>query len=267
MEQQGTWEQRFYIDALHRLYRSAYHEQQKINRAHQEHREFIELWVHQMKLPVSTLSLVMQQMQPKTVEEKEQLYSMMEEIDTLNQGLDHALSMARLTDFSLDYHIRPVSILEQVHEVMTSRKQALIRSAIFPKIVAEKGEWIVLTDPKWHRFVLEQIIQNALKYTRQVKKESQLLLVLKKQEHQIQLSIQDQGPGIPPEDLPRVFDPFFTGQNGRRFAEATGMGLYLAKKVCDQLDHVISIDSTVGQGTTVTITYGKSNIVEKQFGR
>src|SRR5690606_21497774 len=101
------------------------------------------------------------------------------------------------------------------------------------KIVAEKGEWIVLTDPKWHRFVLEQIIQNALKYTRQVKKESQLLLVLKKQEHQIQLSIQDQGPGIPPEDLPRVFDPFFTGQNGRRFEEATGMGLYLAKKVCD----------------------------------
>ena len=255
IEQPGTLEQRFYAESFHRLYRLAMEEQQKINRVHQEHREFIELWVHQMKLPVSTLSLVVQQIQPRNVEEKEQLYSMMEEIDKLNQGLDHALSMARLTDFSLDYHIRPVSILEQVQEVITSRKKAMIRSAIVPQVVAEQGEWIVLTDPKWHRFVLEQIVQNALKYTRQVKKGSKLLFQLKRQKKQIQLSIQDQGPGIPPEDLPRVFDPFFTGQNGRKFAEATGMGLYLAKKVCDQLDHLLSIDSTVGQGTTVTITY------------
>lgn len=210
-----------------------------------------------MKLPVSSLSLVVQQMEPKNVEEKEQLYGMMEEIEKLNQGLDIALSMARLTDFSLDYHLRPVSILEQVQEVIAARKKEMIRYKILPKIVAKDEDGVVLTDPKWHRFVLEQIVQNALKYTRQVKDESKLLFQLQKQKKKIQLSIQDEGPGIPPEDLPRVFDPFFTGQNGRKFAGATGMGLYLAKRVCDQLGHTLSITAVVGKGTTVTITYWK----------
>lgn len=260
LPQQGTYEQQFYIEALRHLYRSAINEHQKIDHAHEEHREFIELWVHQMKLPLSALSLIVQQTKLQTLKEKERLYSMMEELDKLNEGLEIALSMARLTDFSLDYHIRPVSLLEQVQEVMASRKKAMIRSAIFPKVVAEERDWIVLTDPKWHRFVLEQIVQNALKYTRQVKKKSHLLFALKEQDQQIQLIIQDQGPGIPSEDLPRIFDPFFTGQNGRKYSGATGMGLYLVKKVCDQLDHSLTITSTVGRGTTVTITYSSHEI-------
>lgn len=258
----GTYEQQLYREAMHHLYQSARNEHQKADQAYKEHREFIELWVHRMKLPVSALSLIIQESKPQTIEEKERLYSMMEEIEKLNEGLDIVLSMARLTDFSLDYHIRPVSLLEQVHEVIASRKKAMIRSSIYPKIVAKEGDWIILTDPKWHRFVLEQIIQNALKYTRQVKKKSQLLVMIQKKDSHIQLVIQDQGPGIPPEDLPRIYDPFFTGQNGRKYSEATGMGLYLVKKVCDQLDHSLSIHSVVGKGTTVMITYpnfGRNN--------
>lgn len=251
----GTYEQQFYSQVFLHLYRSFAREYQKLVKIQKEHREFIELWIHQMKLPVSSLSLMVQQTVPQTIEEKKRLYNIDEEIEKLNEGLNMALSMARLSDFSFDYHIRPVSLMEQVQDVIESRKKAMIRLSIFPKMVAEKEDWTVLTDPKWHRFVLEQIVQNALKYAGQFREKSRLLFTFVKKDQQIQLLIQDEGPGIPVEDLPRVFDPFFTGTNGRKFSEATGMGLYLVKKICDQLEHQIHISSTVGKGTTVKITY------------
>lgn len=255
VDQRGTIEQQFYVEVLNQLYQSFFNEKQKIVQSHQQHQKFIELWVHQMKLPVSTLSLTMQQTQPQTVEEREQSHRLMEEIEKLNEGLNMAMSMARLTDFSIDYHLRPVSILKQVQEVIETRKNTMIRTSIFPQLIAEEKDEVIVTDPKWHRFILDQVVQNALKYTHHVKKQGKIKFILRKAGKQIHLSIQDEGPGIPKEDLPRLFDPFFTGDNGREYSEATGMGLYLVKKVCDQLNHQVSVTSTVGKGTTVTFTY------------
>lgn len=258
-EDRGTQEQQYVKSCLTHLYQLAIQKQQEIQQIHDQHVEFIHLWIHQMKLPVSNLSLSIQQAHPQGSEEKKKWSDLSEEVEKLNEGLDMALAMARLAHFSIDYQIRPISLLEQVREVIRAKKNTWIRSAIFPKIIAEEKEWTILTDPKWHRFVLEQIIQNAVKYTAQYRPQSSLTFTFHKSREHLSLSIQDQGSGIPREDLPRLYDPFFTGENGRKFAGSTGMGLYLVKKVCDQLGHQVQISSERGKGTTVTLRYQTSD--------
>ncbi|SFI88551.1 sensor histidine kinase [Thermoflavimicrobium dichotomicum] len=246
--------QRFSEVAEH-LYQIAIQEQKKYVEAHQQHLEYMNIWVHEMKMPLASLSLMLQKISPGMFE-RDDLKSMEEEVEKLNEGLDMVLNMARLNDFSLDYQIRPVSLLDQVRQVIQGKKKAFIRLGIFPKLeVADDKEWIILTDSKWNRFVIEQIVQNALKYASQMGKRSYLTFRLHKESQRILLDIQDQGPGIPKQDLPRIFDPFFTGENGRRFAQATGMGLYLVKKVLTALNHEIAVTSEEGKGTTFTLIY------------
>lgn len=137
------------------------------------------------------------------------------------------------------------------------RKQQWIRHRLFPRWeVIDKGPWDVYTDSKWNRFVMDQLFNNAIKYASQYGDDSQYLhLSLQIEEDTIHLTIRDEGPGIPPHDLPRVFDPFFTGENGRRFAQSTGMGLYLVKQVLKFLGHEIRIQSPPGGGTSVCVSY------------
>lgn len=254
-QRHGTSEQQTTERLIHHLYQLAAKERMTIEQVHAQHVTFLYLWVHQMKLPISTLSLMMQQATPQTMQEQEQIASMREEIDRLHDGLEMAMSMARLNDFSLDYRIRPISLLAQVREVIQAKKRVWIRTRIFPEVIADEADWDVLTDAKWHHFVLEQIIQNAIKYSSQQRQQSHLTFHLSKSQQQIELAISDQGPGIPLEDLPRVYDAFFTGTNGRAYAGATGMGLFLVKRVCDELGHQIQIESTPGSGTTVRLMY------------
>ncbi|MBA4493661.1 sensor histidine kinase [Paenactinomyces guangxiensis] len=253
----GSDERKLVTDVVQNLYRLAVAERQQFQEARKQHLEFINLWVHQMKTPVATLSLFTQQTKGMTNEERERLKGMEEEIEKLNEGLDMVLSMARLTDFAIDYQIRPVSLMESVRDVIQTKKKQFIRNGIFPRLEAEEKDWTVLTDPKWNRFVIDQIVQNALKYASQVNQRSYVHIGLQYDEKMITLSIRDEGPGIPAHDLSRIFHPFFTGENGRKYAQATGMGLYLVKKVLDQLNHEIKVESKQGQGTTVCIKYKK----------
>ena len=123
------------------------------------------------------------------------------------------------------------------------------------------GCWLVLTDEKWNAFAIDQVVANALEYASQAGKPHQRLKFCLSRRPPgagapaIRLTIADEGPGIPPQDLPRIFEPFFTGENGRRYADATGIGLYLVKQVLDRLGHQIAVHSVEGQGTAVTLTY------------
>ncbi|WP_124726844.1 sensor histidine kinase [Staphylospora marina] len=256
-EKTGSPERDLVSNVIQHFYQLAVEERHQFQTTRQQHVEFMNLWVHQMKTPVSTLLLLSHQTNDISPEQRELLKSMEEEAEKISTGLDMVLSMARLTDFATDYQIRPVSLLEMVRDVIHSKKKLFIRYRIFPKLTAEQGDWIIYTDKKWNRFVIEQIIQNALKYASQSKQSSFLHITLEKQDQETVLTIRDEGPGIPPQDLPRVFEPFFTGENGRQFAQATGMGLYLVKKVLEKLNHSIHIESKVGKGTAVSITYTK----------
>jgi signal transduction histidine kinase len=245
LEYQLTWE------AHQNVYQHLKAEQLGIEQLHQRHLEFIHIWIHQMKTYVSSLSLLAQQYQ------NEQKAMILEEIDTLNDGLELALTMARLDHFSHDYQIKTVRLSDLVRQVINEKRRMFIRLHIFPKIEVAREAIDVLTDPKWMHFVLEQLIQNACKYTSQMKKDANLFFYITEEEKNIRLSITDEGPGIPKQDLPRIFDPFFTGENGRQFAEATGMGLYLVQTILTQLQHSIQVESVVGTGTTFHLLFSK----------
>ncbi|MCH5584766.1 sensor histidine kinase [Shimazuella sp. AN120528] len=237
--------------AYHKLYEQMKADQMQLEQIHKRHLQFIHIWVHQMKTSVSSLSLLAQQY------ESEQKAHVLEEIDTLNDGLELALTMARLDHFTQDYQIKAVRLVDFVRQVINEKRKLFIRLHIFPKIEMEKEDMEALTDLKWMKFVLEQLIQNACKYTAQVKKEARLTFHIWEEEKQIRLSIKDEGPGIPKQDIPRIFDPFFTGENGRQFAEATGMGLYLVKNIVTSLHHAYEVESEVGVGTTFHILFQK----------
>ncbi len=256
----NTLEQKEFQALLGKLYAQSISEIARYQDAHRRHLAFMNLWVHQMKTPVSAISLMSQQGAEATPEElRAALASVDEETVKLADGLDLVLNMARLQDFALDYQIRRTDLLTLVLQVINGRKKQFIWLSIFPEVEAEEGDWTVLTDEKWNRFVIDQVISNALKYASQAGRPGQKLKVsLRRHADRFALTIADQGPGIPPEDLPRIFDPFFTGENGRRYAQATGVGLYLVRQVLDQLGHEVQVESEPGHGTTVTLSYARS---------
>jgi signal transduction histidine kinase len=143
-----------------------------------------------------------------------------------------------------------------VRKVVNGRRRQFIRQELFPHLSVEAADCTVLSDAKWLAFAVDQVVGNALKYGAQAGQEGQSLTIrLRSGERCLELNIADTGPGIPPQDLPRVFEPFFTGENGRKYAGATGVGLYLVRRVMDELGHDVSIQSTPGEGTTVTFRF------------
>jgi OmpR family two-component system sensor histidine kinase YxdK len=251
----GTADQALTREAIQALYALAAAERSAHQAAYQQHRAYIALWVHQMKTPVSVIHLLTQGGGPL---DEESTRSLEEEASKLSEGLEQALATARLIDASADFRIERVDLLAQLRGAVSARKKQLIRLSIYPQVEADEGaDWTVRTDPKWNRFLLDQLIGNAIKYGSQAGPTGQRLRCrLWREGYQVHLTIEDEGPGIPPGDLGRIFDPFFTGQNGRRYADATGMGLYLVRRVLDQVGHEIQVESQVGIGTTVRLTYG-----------
>jgi signal transduction histidine kinase len=124
------------------------------------------------------------------------------------------------------------------------------------KIDIGEGNLSVLTDRKWLMFIIDQILSNSLKYTGEGGKIS---IVYEEDVKEKRLVIEDNGIGIPPEDLDRVFEKGFTGNTGRQHYKSTGMGLYLAKKLCRKLGHDISIESEYGRYTRVVLHFPKHN--------
>ncbi|WP_051271613.1 sensor histidine kinase [Shimazuella kribbensis] len=242
--------QRFW-DVYQHMYKTVKAEHVELEQIHQRHLQFIHIWIHQMKTSVATLSLLSQQY------DNEQKTTLLEEVEKIDDGLDLALTMARLDHFVSDYQVKRLYIADIIREVINEKRRLFIRSHIFPKIEEQTQNLEVITDPKWLKFILEQLIQNAVKYTIQIKEEAYLRFSITEEENTILLSITDEGPGIPKQDLPRIFDAFFTGENGRRFAEATGMGLYVVRVILENLHHSYEVESKVGSGTTFHIRFQK----------
>lgn len=250
-------EHRLFRDILIKNYKSYKDSLSALEEAQRQHTYFINQWVHQMKTPVSVINLLLQN------DEEDRgalLDSIREENEKLAKGLEMALYTARLSQFHIDFKVERVDLLPLVREEINKNKKSCIKYSIFPKITGEKELWVE-TDSKWIGFVINQIIANAIKYSRNKESENKSILIeAGREEGKASLRITDEGIGIPRRDLGRVFDAFFTGENGRRYSEATGMGLYLSKRICEELGHEIRIASKEGEWTQVTLTFyeGKS---------
>ncbi|OBR63181.1 hypothetical protein A7K91_24805 [Paenibacillus oryzae] len=232
---------------LHEQYQLYQQEVGKLQRQQEEHLVFMDQWVHQMKTPLSVIELTLQHDDSPGVE------SIREELERMRSGLSTVLYMARLRGFRQDFHIKAVDLAKLVREVVHDNRRLFILQGVFPE-VKEKAEGLVAeSDEKWLFFMLSQIIGNAIKYSSSEGGKVEITLFM--QDGCPALSVQDKGIGIPAADLGRVFDPFFTGQNGRGMRESTGMGLYLVKEAARHLGHDIQLESREGEGTTVSLLF------------
>ncbi|KEK22792.1 sensor histidine kinase [Bacillus gaemokensis] len=230
-------------------YRHYQNQLQLQERKNNDHLTFMNQWVHQMKTPLSVIELITQD------EVDPRFESIGEETDKLKKGLDMALYVARLETFTQDFYVERVQLHRIVNESVHEHKRFFIRNFVYPELKIDK-DIIVESDAKWLQFLVGQIISNAIKYS--VGNREKIILEAYREDKNVILEISDYGVGIPKQDMPRVFQPFFTGENGRDFKESTGMGLYLVYEIAKHLGHRVEIQSEVGKGTTVRIIFYSS---------
>ena len=154
-----------------------------------------------------------------------------------------------------DYLISQVPLQQVIRQVAMRNQTRLLQANI--QLIVPSSQLVVTTDQKWLVYMLNQIIDNAIKYVQSVANPV-IEILIEETEKTILLRIIDNDCGIMPSDLPRVFDKSFTGENGRLYPKATGLGLYLVK----QLAHNIEIESTWQKGTTVSIIFAKPDFYE-----
>jgi len=215
--------------------------------AMEEYREYIETWVHEIKTPISSSMLIVENNPSDTTKK------LQEEITKISGFVEQALFYSRSNTVEKDYIIKEYRLNDIVKSSVKQNSKMLIENKISVDI--KDFQDTVFTDGKWIDFILNQLISNAIKY----KSESSFIRFYSSQNaNSVSLFIEDNGIGIPEKDISRVFQKGFTGENGRKFSKSTGLGLYLCKKLCNKLGLDIQIASKIG--TTVEIIFPMGNL-------
>lgn len=235
-----------YYYALKKACKSMNDEISKITEEKQAYQEYVESFAHKIKIPIGALSLIF---------DNTKNYTLKKETDKIFRLVEQMLYYARSENTEKDYFIKPVQLDNVIHNVILKFRHALMEGKVIINI--QDTENLVYTDEKWLTFVLSQIVQNSIKYFD--KQEKQLNIYSQDYGTNVQLSIEDNGCGIKASDLSRVFEKGFTGSN-RNKANATGMGLYLAKKLCDRLGLKLDIMSREQEYTRIIITFPKGTV-------
>ena len=240
--------EQYYQEIIKNLYESNKSMESISDNNNSEMIEYYTMWVHQIKTPIAALHMILQSM-----EVGKEKGDISQELFKIEQYVEMALHYVRMGTMSSDLRLESYSIKSIVSNVIKKYSPIFINKKI--KLDFEEIDIEVITDEKWISFVLEQIISNALKYTKKG-----TISIYMDNESKETLVIKDTGIGIAKEDIPRVFERGFTGYNGRMDKKSTGIGLYLCKKILDNLSHKINIDSEIGKGTTVAIDFSRKNI-------
>lgn len=231
--------------------------------AQRDYREYLESWVHEIKTPITAISLLGENARKTgaggmtTDAISELLRSISIENSKIENCVDIILYLVRSEQVYKDYLIRESDLQEIVHEVLGKERLLLIRHHVQAEVLcADK----VFTDKKWIAFILNQLILNSIKYCGAA---PVLRFETRRSKNSVTLAVEDNGTGIRPEDLPRIFEKGFTGSNGRDHEKATGMGLYLCQKLCDRLGIALSAQSKYGEGTKMLLTFPLSSYALK----
>ena len=230
------------------------HEQVKYYRNMQEeYREYIEMWVHEIKTPIASSKLLIEN-NYNGLTRKIDI-----QIDRIENFVEQVLYYSRSDEVGKDYIIKKVELLPLVKNVIRKNQ----RDFISKRIRLQLGELneVVYSDSKWIEFILNQILINSIKYSKG--KDDKIQIESKEISNTVVLTIEDEGVGIIERDLDRVFEKGFTGENGRKFGKSTGIGLYLCKKLCNKLGLGLEIQSKVNVGTKISIIFPKAeNLIE-----
>ena len=226
----------------------------EVRRERLEYKEYIEQWIHEIKTPITAMKLLCENHRTDWTKE------LLLELEKTNRFTEQALYYARSEHTEKDYSVREMSLSQVVHQAIADNKYLLLQSGV--RLEVEEMEDTVYSDEKWVRFILNQLIANAVKYR---SGQPVFRFSTRRQQDQVILMMEDNGIGISPADLPRIFEKGFTGQNGRMVQQSTGIGLYLCKRLCDKLGIGIAAESS-GQGTAISLAFHINCLIHEVQG-
>ncbi|WP_368645780.1 sensor histidine kinase [Alkalibacterium putridalgicola] len=238
------------IDALYQeKYKELYEEYQLFKQETAENKEeqmdYFTLWLHQIKTPISAMSLLLQ----KSPETKDAL-RLEQELIRVNDYTHMALNYLKLEDSGKELELEDVAVDEVIKMILKKYAVFFIYKDI--SVAFEPRMQTVLSDKKWLEVLIEQLISNSLKYT----KAGEIKIFF---EDEQTLIIEDTGSGIRQEDLPKIFEKGYTGLDGRLHSKSTGLGLFLSRKICRRLGHTLTIESEAGKGTKAIVDFGEKS--------
>lgn len=225
------------LEIIERLKNGGMRLNDSMNMKYSDMVDYYTMWVHQIKTPIASMHLILQK------EDSEDSRRLRAELFRAEQYVQMVLCFLRLDSDFTDYVIKEY----RVDDIIRPAVRRLAPQFIMKKLALEyeHTDEVALTDEKWLGFVVEQVLSNAVKYT------SSGSISIKCDGDRLVIS--DTGIGIAAEDLPRIFDKGYTGFNGRADRKASGIGLYLCRRICDNLGHSIKAESAPGHGTTIII--------------
>lgn len=206
-------------------------------------------WIHEVKIPISVLEIISKRIRDIDTGLSKDIRT---SVSRINRLVEQAMYSSRAGNYSSDFLIGETDLENVVKEVIKKNKYQFIYNKI--EIETQDLNYTILTDKKWITHIIELIVDNSIKYS---KAGGKIEIFTKEAKNGIELHIKDYGLGIVPQDIDRIFDKGFTGQNGRKIAKSTGMGLYISKKILNKLSHKIEVISTPGEFCDVYITFYK----------
>mgnify|MGYP006395131169 FL=1 len=245
MNEPENLEGKLLYDILRQANKDMHEHVKKYRDRENEYREYIETWVHEIKTPIASTRLIIENNQSNITR------NIKEEIKKVEEYIEQVLYYSRSNNVSKDYIIKEVSLPDLVRRVIKRNSRDFISKGIALDIEAVDG--MVYSDAKWLEFIVNQLIGNATKYI--AGRDGKVTISTIRNENNIILTIEDNGIGIIDKDLNRVFEKGFTGENGRKFGQSTGIGLYLCKKLSEQLGLGLTLTSKTGEGTKVSIIF------------
>ena len=226
----------------------------EVERERLEYKEYIEQWIHEIKTPITAMKLLCENHRTDWTKE------LLLELEKTNRFTEQALYYARSEHTEKDYSVREMALSQVVHQAIADNKYLLLQGGM--RLEVEEMQDTVYSDEKWVRFILNQLIANAVKYRTE---QPVLRISTHKRQDQVVLVVEDNGIGIAASDLPRIFEKGFTGQNGRMVQQSTGIGLYLCKRLCEKLGIGIAAESSE-QGTAISLAFHINCLIHEVQG-
>ena len=247
IEKPNFYEGEILYDALYEIDKSMAEKIKEYSLNIQDFKEYIEMWIHEAKLPLASLNLIVHN--HKELSDKK----ITEQLKRLDDDIEQVLYYVRSENAEKDYLIKETELNKVISNVAMKNKDILLENNI--NFEVDVGNKKVLTDSKWLEFIVNQIVSNSIKY---IRNDVEHLIKITTEENNKNY---DNGIGISKSDIPKVFDKTFTGSNGRKIETSTGMGLYISKQLCKKLGHKITVDSKENEYTEVSILFNKNDFL------
>ena len=242
-----------YYKLLKRANKSMLENVTDVKNTQKEYKEYIESWVNEIKIPITSAKLLCENNKSEITNKID------EEIEEINNYVEQALFYARLDQVSNDFMIRKIKLADVIKNVLSRNKKIMIQNNM--KVELKNTDVSAYSDEKWLEFILNQIIINSIKY----KKEQNATIIIETTENKenVKLKIKDNGIGIKKSEIDRIFDKGFTGTNGRNQKKSTGIGLYLCKRLCEEIGMNLKAESIENEYTEMIITIPRNKKINE----